>query len=63
MLRLGPPRKLPRPSGNTQLSQLNGMEAGMAWLTVVAAGILEAGFAIRLKFSHGFTRLAPTPSR
>jgi quaternary ammonium compound-resistance protein SugE len=30
----------------------------MAWLTVVAAGILEAGFAVCLKLSHGFTRLA-----
>ena len=30
----------------------------MAWLTVVAAGILEAGFTICLKLTHGFTRLA-----
>jgi quaternary ammonium compound-resistance protein SugE len=32
----------------------------MAWLIVVAAGILEAGFAICLKLSHGFSRLIPT---
>jgi len=32
----------------------------MAWLIVVAAGILEAGFAVCLKLSHGFTRLGPT---
>lgn len=32
----------------------------MAWLTVIVAGILEAGFAVCLKLSHGFTRLTPT---
>ena len=32
----------------------------MAWLLVVTAGLLETGFAIFLKQSHGFTRLAPT---
>lgn len=32
----------------------------MAWLTVNVAGILEAGFAVCLKLSHGFTRLTPT---
>lgn len=32
----------------------------MAWLLVVAAGILETGFAVCLKLSHGFTRLWPT---
>jgi quaternary ammonium compound-resistance protein SugE len=32
----------------------------MAWLIIVAAGILEAGFAICLKLSHGFSRLMPT---
>jgi quaternary ammonium compound-resistance protein SugE len=32
----------------------------MAWLLVVVAGLLEVGFAVCLKLSHGFTRLWPT---
>ncbi|NYV75636.1 MULTISPECIES: multidrug efflux SMR transporter [Streptomyces] len=32
----------------------------MAWLLVVVAGLLETGFAVCLKLSHGFTRLYPT---
>ena len=32
----------------------------MAWLLVVVAGLLETGFAVCLKLSHGFTRLWPT---
>ena len=32
----------------------------MVWLLVVIAGLLETGFAICLKQSHGFTRLLPT---
>ncbi|UZJ29685.1 DMT family transporter [Streptomyces endophytica] len=32
----------------------------MAWLLVVVAGLLETGFAVCLKLSHGFTRLLPT---
>ncbi|MFJ2606037.1 DMT family transporter [Streptomyces sp. NPDC091279] len=32
----------------------------MAWLLVIVAGILETGFAVCLKLSHGFTRLWPT---
>ncbi len=32
----------------------------LAWLLVVVAGILETGFAVCLKLSHGFTRLFPT---
>jgi quaternary ammonium compound-resistance protein SugE len=32
----------------------------MAWFLVVIAGLLETGFAISLKLSHGFTRLTPT---
>ena len=32
----------------------------MAWFVVVVAGLLETGFAISLKQSHGFTRFAPT---
>lgn len=32
----------------------------MAWLLLIMAGILEVGWAIGLKFTDGFTRLAPT---
>jgi quaternary ammonium compound-resistance protein SugE len=32
----------------------------MAWLLVIVAGLLEAGFAICLKLSHGFSRIGPT---
>ena len=32
----------------------------MAWLVLVAAGVLEIGWAIGLKYTDGFTRLAPT---
>jgi quaternary ammonium compound-resistance protein SugE len=32
----------------------------MAWFLVVVAGLLETGFAIFLKQSHGLTRVAPT---
>lgn len=32
----------------------------MAWFLVVVAGLLETGFAITLKLSHGFTRIVPT---
>jgi quaternary ammonium compound-resistance protein SugE len=32
----------------------------VAWLLVVLAGLLETGFAISLKLSHGFTRITPT---
>ncbi len=32
----------------------------MAWFLVVLAGLLETGFAVCLKLSHGFTRLVPT---
>jgi quaternary ammonium compound-resistance protein SugE len=32
----------------------------MAWLLVVVAGLMEVGFAVGLKLSHGFTRLWPT---
>ncbi|MEU2332901.1 multidrug efflux SMR transporter [Streptomyces sp. NPDC006654] len=32
----------------------------MAWLLVIVAGILETGFAVCLKLSHGFTRMWPT---
>jgi quaternary ammonium compound-resistance protein SugE len=32
----------------------------MAWLLVVIAGLLETGFAVCLKLSHGLSRLGPT---
>ena len=32
----------------------------MAWVLLVVAGVLEAGWAVGLKFTHGFTR--PLPS-
>jgi quaternary ammonium compound-resistance protein SugE len=32
----------------------------MAWFLVVLAGLLETGFAVSLKQSHGFSRLVPT---
>ncbi|PSJ53181.1 quaternary ammonium compound efflux SMR transporter SugE [Kumtagia ephedrae] len=32
----------------------------MAWIYLVAAGILEIVWAYTMKQSHGFTRLAPT---
>jgi hypothetical protein len=31
----------------------------MAWLLVAVAGILETGFAVLLKQSHGITRVEP----
>ena len=32
----------------------------MAWIVLVVSGLLEAGWAIALKLSHGFTRLGPS---
>ncbi|MCL2782186.1 MAG: SMR family transporter, partial [Actinomycetia bacterium] len=32
----------------------------MAWFLVVVAGLLETGFAVCLKQSHGLTRIGPT---
>ena len=32
----------------------------MAWFLVVLAGLLETGFAVCLKLSHGLSRLGPT---
>jgi quaternary ammonium compound-resistance protein SugE len=32
----------------------------MAWLTLMVAGLFEVGWAIGLKYTHGFTRLWPT---
>ena len=33
---------------------------GVAWLWLVAAGLLEIVWAVGLKYSEGFTRLAPS---
>lgn len=32
----------------------------MAWLVLLVAGLFEIGWAIGLKYTEGFTRLAPT---
>jgi quaternary ammonium compound-resistance protein SugE len=32
----------------------------MAWLLLVIAGLIEAGWAIGLKYTDGFTRLVPS---
>jgi quaternary ammonium compound-resistance protein SugE len=32
----------------------------MAWLVLAAAGLLEIGWAIGLKYTEGFTRLVPS---
>jgi quaternary ammonium compound-resistance protein SugE len=32
----------------------------MAWLILLVAGLFEVGWAIGLKYTHGFTRLWPT---
>lgn len=32
----------------------------MAWILLVVAGLLEVGWAIGLKYTEGFTKLAPT---
>lgn len=32
----------------------------MAWLYLFVAGLFEVGWAIGLKYTHGFTRLVPT---
>ena len=36
------------------------MSAGLAWLLLVTAGLLEIIWLIVMKHSHGFTRLWPT---
>ncbi|UFP96177.1 quaternary ammonium compound efflux SMR transporter SugE [Gloeobacter morelensis] len=32
----------------------------MAWVALIAAGLLEIGWAVGLKYSQGFTRLLPS---
>ena len=34
----------------------------MAWIILIVSGMLEAGWALSLKASHGFTRLWPSVS-
>lgn len=36
------------------------LESGMAWTTLVLAGLFEVGWAVGLKYTDGFTRLVPT---
>jgi len=36
------------------------MEGEMAWVLLIVAGLLETGMAMGLKYSDGFTRLAPS---
>jgi quaternary ammonium compound-resistance protein SugE len=32
----------------------------MAWVVLIVAGLLEIGWAVGLKYTHGFTRLWPS---
>lgn len=32
----------------------------MAWILLLIAGLLEVGWAVSMKYSHGFTRLGPS---
>ena len=32
----------------------------MAWVLLIVAGVFEVGWAIGLKYTHGFTKLVPT---
>ncbi len=36
------------------------MSSNVAWIILIVAGVLETGWAIGLKYTHGFTR--PVPS-
>src|SRR5690242_9355624 len=36
------------------------MNSGLAWLLLIAAGLLEIIWLVVMKHSHGFTRLWPT---
>ncbi|MFO1306519.1 MAG: multidrug efflux SMR transporter [Burkholderiales bacterium] len=36
------------------------MNAGSAWMVLVVAGVLEVVWAIALKYSDGFTKMAPS---
>src|SRR5262249_39120713 len=47
------------PSGDGPKPRYSG-ESIMAWVVLFAAGLLEVGWAVGLKYTHGFTRLWPT---
>lgn len=32
----------------------------MSWIILIIAGVLEVGWAVGLKYTHGFTRLVPS---
>jgi quaternary ammonium compound-resistance protein SugE len=51
-----------QPSLPTGVDDLAGFprSAVMAWLYLFIAGLFEVGWAIGLKYTHGFTRLGPT---
>jgi len=36
------------------------LEGGMAWILLLAAGLLEVAWPIGFKYSNGFTRILPT---
>ena len=36
------------------------MSPAASWLVLIVAGLFEVGWAIGLKYTHGFTRLWPT---
>lgn len=36
------------------------MTGSMAWVLLLLAGLLEIGWAVGLKYTHGFTRLWPS---
>jgi quaternary ammonium compound-resistance protein SugE len=37
-----------------------GQKGSVAWILLVIAGLLEAGWAIGLKYTDGFTRIVPS---
>lgn len=37
-----------------------GLEVIMAWIALLVAGLLECGWAVGLKYTHGFTKLWPS---
>jgi len=46
----------------TRVTQLTTGRATVAWLVLIISGFLEAGWAVSLKQSAGFSRLWPTVS-
>jgi quaternary ammonium compound-resistance protein SugE len=56
----GRPCRVPRPNDPEDgLIDLR-WSAKMSWIILFLAGLLEIGWAIGLKYTHGFTRLWPT---